>query len=427
MATSLTNRAIKRIWNIFSSPRSPSDFQNGLGTYYRPDRVRKTYANAKTTINAICNRIALDVADAVIEHVRLDETGRYLETIQSDLNNCFCLEANLDQTSVAFKQDIVMSMLDEGAIAVVPVYTDNNIYTTDSYKIYSLRVGRITEWFPDKVRVSIYNEETGKRQEVIVEKRAAAIIENPFYSVMNEPNSTVQRLNRKLALLDAVDEQSSSGKLDLIIQLPYVVKGETRKAQAERRRVELENQLTGSKYGVAYTDGTEKITQLNRPIENNLMKQVEYLTNLLFSEMGMTPEILNGTADEKTMTNYKSRIIGTILNTIVEEFRRKFLTTTARSQRQSIIYYLDPFKFIPPSVLPDYADKLTRNEIVTTNEIRQAIGMRPSTDPNADILRNKNLNAPAEMMMPIEQEPFPEEINNNVEMEEPMTYGEQGL
>ena len=382
----------KNAWNAFFSRDPTPIFDNsGNSSSYRPDRYRPTRGNERSIITAINNRIAIDVAAIPIRHVRLDEDGGYLNTIDSGLNNCLNLEANLDQTGRAFIQDAVLSMLDEGCVALVPTVTDVNPDYTDSYDIYEIRTGKITEWYPKKVKVEVYNDNTGRKQQIIRPKRKVAIIENPMYSVMNEPNSTMQRLIRKLKLLDAVDEQSSSGKLDLIIQLPYVVKTETRRQQAENRRKEIEEQLTGSKYGIAYTDGTERITQLNRAVENNLLKQVEYLTSMLFSQLGITQTILDGTADEKTILNYRNRIIEPILSAIVDAMKVRFITKTARTQGQSISFFMEPFKLVPVSEIAEIADKFTRNEIMTSNEIRQIVGMKPSRAPQADELRNKNL------------------------------------
>lgn len=383
----------KNAWNAFFNRDPTPIFDNsGNSSSYRPDRYRPTRGNERSIITAINNRIAIDVAAIPIRHVRLDEDGGYLNTIDSGLNNCLNLEANLDQTGRAFIQDAVLSMLDEGCVALVPTVTDVNPDYTDSYDIYEMRTGKITEWYPKKVKVEVYNDTTGRKQQIIRPKRKVAIIENPMYSVMNEPNSTMQRLIRKLKLLDAVDEQSSSGKLDLIIQLPYVVKTETRRQQAENRRKEIEEQLTGSKYGIAYTDGTERITQLNRAVENNLLKQVEYLTSMLFSQLGITQTILDGTADEKTILNYRNRIIEPILSAIVDAMKVRFITKTARTQGQSISFFMEPFKLVPVSEIAEIADKFTRNEIMTSNEIRQIVGMKPSRAPQADELRNKNLN-----------------------------------
>ena len=385
---------VKRAWNAFLNRDPPSDKNYSYygGYSYRPFYDRKGRAIDKTIITAILSRIAVDASSITIQHVKLDENGRYDETINSDLNACFNLSANIDQTGRAFIQDIVLSMLEEGVVAVVPVDTDLNPMTTDSYKIYSMRVGTIMEWFPNHVRVRLYNDRTGEKEEITLPKRMVAIVTNPFYAVMNEPNGTMQRLIRKLNLLDAVDEQSSSGKLDLIIQLPYVIKNDLRRQQAEARRKQIEDQLTGSKYGIAYTDGTERITQLNRSLDNNLLAQVEYLTNMAYSQLTITQEIMNGTADETAMTNYYSRTIEPIVSAIVDEFKRKFLTKTARSQNQSIVFFRDPFKLVPIGTVADMADKFTRNEIMSSNEFRQVIGLKPSKDPAADELRNKNLN-----------------------------------
>ena len=389
---SLISRA-KRAWNVFLN-RDPTKYNYadiGASYSYRPDRIRFTRGSERTIVNSIYNRIAMDAAAIDIKHVRLDDDDRYIETIDSGLNECLSLEANIDQTGRAFVQDVVMSMLDEGAVAIVPVDTMGDPYL-GAYNIETMRTGKIVQWYPSHVRVSVYNDRTGNKEEITVAKRSVAIVENPLYSVMNEPNSTLQRLIRKLSLLDAVDEQSSAGKLDLIVQLPYIIKTEARRNQAEQRRKDIETQLAGSKYGIAYTDGTEKITQLNRPIENNLMKQIEYLTSMLFSQLGLTQGILDGSADEKTMLNYYNRTIEPIMSAIADEMKRKFLTKTARSQHQSIEFFRDPFKLTPVSDLAEIADKMTRNEIMTSNEIRQVIGMKPSDDPEADELRNKNLN-----------------------------------
>ena len=389
---SLFSRA-KKAWNVFLN-RDPTKYnyaEIGTSYSYRPDRVRFTRGSERTIVNSIYNRIAMDAAAIDIKHVRLDENDRYIETIDSGLNNCLSLEANLDQTGRSFVQDVVMSMLDEGVVAIVPIDTIGDPYM-GAYSIETMRTGKIVQWHPYHVRVSVYNEKTGQKEEITVSKRSVAIVENPLYSVMNEPNSTLQRLIRKLSLLDAVDEQSSAGKLDLIVQLPYIIKTEARRAQAEQRRSDIEKQLAGSKYGIAYTDGTEKVTQLNRPIENNLMKQIEYLTSMLFSQLGLTQGILDGSADEKTMLNYYNRTIEPIMSAISDEMKRKFLTRTARSQHQSIEFFRDPFKLTPVSDLAEIADKMTRNEIMTSNEVRQVIGMKPSDDPEADELRNKNLN-----------------------------------
>ena len=379
------------------------------GSYYRPDRPRFSRGNEKSIVTSVYNRIALDVSAMDIKHCRMDSDGRYLEDIKSDLNNCLTLEANIDQTGRAFMQDVVMSMFDEGCVAIVPIDTDTNPDQNGSYSIYTMRTGKIVEWFPAHVKVSVYNERRGRREEILMPKQSVAIIENPLYAVINEPNSTMQRLIRKLNLLDYVDEQSGSGKLDLIIQLPYIVKSEARRAQANERRAEIEKQLTGSKYGIAYTDGTEKITQLNRPVENNLMKQIEYLTNMLYSQLGITQAVLDGTADEKAMLNYYSRTIEPIVLAITDEMKRKFLTKTARTQNQTITAFRDPFRLVPVNDIAEIADKFTRNEIMTSNEIRQKIGMKPSDDPKADQLINSNISQPEDESMTEEYEDYPEE------------------
>ena len=400
---------LKHAWNAFINNRDPTASYRdiGPGYSYRPDRPRLTRGNERSIITSVYNRIALDVAANDIRHVKLDEDDRFSEIIDSGLNNCLALDANIDQTGRAFIQDAVMSMLDEGCVALVPIETTFNPQQTGSFDINTIRTGKVLDWYPKHVRVSVYNERSGKREEIVLPKDTIAIIENPLYAVMNEPNSTMQRLIRKLNLLDAIDEQSSSGKLDLIIQLPYVVKTEARRQQAEARRKDIEMQLAGSKYGIAYTDGTEKITQLNRSVDNNLMKQIEYLTSMLYSQLGITQAVLEGTADEKTMLNYYSRTIEPIIAAIVDEMKRKFLTKTARTRRQSIVFFRDPFKLVPVDNIAEIADKFTRNEIMTSNEIRQKIGMKPSKDPKADKLINSNLNQPEENEQPtppIEQE-----------------------
>lgn len=400
---------LKHAWNAFVNNRDPTATYRdiGPGYSYRPDRPRLTRGNERSIITSVYNRIALDVAANDIRHVKLDEDDRFSEIIDSGLNNCLALDANIDQTGRAFIQDAVMSMLDEGCVALVPIETTFNPRQTGSFDINTIRTGKILDWYPKHVRVSVYNERSGKREEIVLPKDTIAIIENPLYAVMNEPNSTMQRLIRKLNLLDAIDEQSGSGKLDLVIQLPYVVKTEARRQQAEARRKDIEMQLAGSKYGIAYTDGTEKITQLNRSVDNNLMKQIEYLTSMLYSQLGITQAVLEGTADEKTMLNYYSRTIEPIIAAIVDEMKRKFLTKTARTRRQSIVFFRDPFKLVPVDNIAEIADKFTRNEIMTSNEIRQKIGMKPSKDPKADKLINSNLNQPEENeqpMPPIEQE-----------------------
>lgn len=382
---------LKHAWNAFRN-RDPTTYNYGESYNYRPDRPRLTRGNERSIVTSIFNRIALDVSNVEIKHCRLDENGRFVEEIDSGLNNCLNLEANLDQTGQAFIQDVVISMFDEGCIAVVPTETSLDPKVTKSYDIFSMRTGKIVEWYPDKVKVRLYNDRTGKKEDLVFPKFMVGIIENPLYAVINEPNSTMQRLVRKLALLDVTDEQTASGKLDLIIQLPYVIKTKARRDQAEDRRKQIEEQLANSKYGIAYTDGTERITQLNRSVENNLMKQVEYLTSMLFSQLGITQSILDGTADEKTMLNYMNRTVEPIVSAITNELKRKFLTKTARSQLQSISYFRDPFKLVPVNDIAEIADKFTRNEILTSNEIRQIIGMRPSSDPKADMLINSNIN-----------------------------------
>ena len=384
---------LKHAWNAFMNRDPPIVEYKDLGyvSSYRPDRMRFTRGNERTIVTAIYNRIAVDCASVTIEHVRLDENGRFIEQINSGLNNCLTLEANIDQTHRAFIQDVVQSMFDEGCVAIVPVETEVNIKKANSYDILQLRTGKIIEWYPRAVGMMVYNEFTGQKERVIFPKDKVAIVENPLYSIINAPNSTMQRLIRKLALLDVVDEQSSAGKLDMIIQLPYIIKTEQRRQQAEARRKEIEMQLANSKYGIAYADGTEKITQLNRPLENNLMGQIEYLTNMLYSQLGITKEILEGTADEQTMLNYNNRTIEPIVSAIVDEMKRKFLTKTGRSQNQSIIFFRDPFKLVPVSQIAEIADKFTRNEVMTSNEIRQVVGMKPVDDPNADRLKNANM------------------------------------
>lgn len=402
----------KNAWNAFRNREPTKVFQDiGYGYSYRPDRFHLTRGNERSIVTSVYNRIALDVAAIDIQHVKLDAEGRFCDVVQSGLNNCLSTEANLDQTGRAFIQDAVMSMMDEGCIAIVPVDTDDDPDDTTGYQILSMRVGRIRDWYPKHIRVELYNEETGRKQDIVVPKSTVAIVENPLYAVINEPNSTMQRLIRKLNLLDAVDEQSSSGKLDLIIQLPYVIKTEARRKQAEKRRKDIEQQLAGSKYGIAYTDGTERITQLNRSLENNLMKQIEYLTSMLYSQLGITQSILDGTADDKTMLNYYNRTIEPIIAAIVDEMKRKFLSKTARSQNKSIKFFRDPFKLVPVADLAEISDKFTRNEIATSNEIRQVIGWKPSDDPKADELRNSNLSQPNES--PIREERDTGGINQN--------------
>lgn len=388
---------LKSAWNAFTN-RDPTPLYGTMGTGYtsRPDRPRLSRGNEKSIVTSVYNRMSLDVAAINIKHCRLDENERYIETINSSLNECLSLEANIDQTSRSFLQDVVISMFDEGAVAIVPVDTDKDPNLTNSYDILSMRTGKILEYRPRHVQVRVYNDRTGQKEDVWMPKSQVAIVENPLYAVINDPNSTMQRLKRKLALLDVTDEQTASGKLDLIIQLPYVIKTEARRQQAEDRRKDIEMQLSGSKYGIAYTDGTEKITQLNRSVENQLLKQIEYLTNQLFSQLGMTQSILDGTADEQTMLNYYNRSIEPIISAIVDEMKRKFLTKTARTQGQSISAFRDPFKLVPINNIAEIADKFTRNEILTSNEIRQIIGMKPSDDPKADQLINSNISQPTE-------------------------------
>lgn len=391
-------------WNAFLNNKDPTyNYGSGTGYYYRPDRPRLTRGNERSIVTSVYNRIALDTAAIRINHCITDKNGRFSEIKESRLNACFNLEANIDQTGRAFIQDVVLSMLDEGCVAIVPVDTTFNPKVTGSYDIESMRTGKILQWYPDKVKVRVYNDCTGNKEDIVLPKSAVGIIENPLYAVMNEPNSTMQRLIRKLSLLDVTDEQTASGKLDLIIQLPYVIKTEARRREAEKRRTEIEQQLAGSKYGIAYADGTEKIVQLNRSLENNLMKQIEYLTAMLFSQLGITQSILDGTADEQTMLNYYSQTIEPIISAIVDEVKRKFLTKTARSQNQTILFFRDPFKLVPVNNIAEIADKFTRNEIMTSNEIRQIVGMKPSDDPKADQLVNSNLNQSKEELTQIEE------------------------
>ena len=389
---------LKHAWNAFTN-KDPTPYYSsysGGSSSYRPDRPRLHGGNERSIVTSVYNRIAMDAAAVSIRHIRTDDNNQFLETINSGLNTCFNLEANIDQTGRLFLQDAVMSMLDEGCVALVPIDTTMNPLLTNSYDIQTMRTAKILQWTPTHVQVRVYNDKTGLKEDVYVAKSTVAIIENPLYAVINEPNSTMQRLIRKLNLLDSIDEQSSYGKLDLIMQLPYVIKTEARQQQAEKRMKDIEQQLSGSKYGIAYTDGTEKITQLNRPIGNNLMGQIEYLTSMLYSQLGITQSILDGTADERTMLNYHNRTIEPIVSSITDESKRKFLTKTARSQNQSITFFRDPFKLVPVNDLSEIADKFTRNEILSSNEIRQIIGMKPSADPKADELRNKNLTTPVD-------------------------------
>ena len=402
---------LKKAWNAFRDRDGTmnsiyNDYYNKYppyvnysnGSSYRPDRIRLSRGNERSIVTSIFNRIALDVASIDICHCRLDKNDRFKETIDSTLNNCLTLESNIDQTSRAFIQDIVISMFDEGCVAIVPVDTIKDPKKTNSYDIVTIRTGRIVTWYPKHVQVELYNDNTGNKEQITLPKSMVGIIENPLYAVMNEPNSTLQRLIRKLVLLDSIDEQSGSGKLDLIIQLPYIVKSEARRQQAEQRRKDIESQLKGSKYGIAYTDGTEKITQLNRPLENNLMKQIEYLTSMLYGQLGITQEIMDGKADDKTMLNYYNRTVEPIVSAIVDEMNRKFLTKTARSQKQSILFFRDPFKLVPANELAEIVDKFTRNEVMSSNEFRQIVGRKPSDDPKADQLINSNISQPTERL-----------------------------
>ena len=415
MAETLGSR-IKRAWNAFVNNRDPTvHYYEAQSFSYggRPGRPKLTTGKERTIINAIYNRIAMDAAAIDIRHVRLDDSGRYSEDIDDKFNQCLTVEANLDQAGRAFRQDVYLSMLDEGVVAIVPVETTSDPRFSDSYDICQLRTGKVVQWYPQHVRVRLYNERNGKQEEILLPKQMVSLVENPFYAVMNEPNSTLQRLIRKLNLLDAVDEQVGSGKLDLIIQLPYVVRNEIKKTQAETRRQSIETQLAGSKYGIAYIDGTEKVIQLNRPVENNLLKTVESLTSMLYSQLGVTEEILNGSADEKTMLNYNNRVIEPVVSAFVDEMKRKFISKTARSQRQSIMFFSDPLRLVPVSQMAELSDKLTRNEIVTSNEIRQSMGMKPSKDPKADELRNSNINHPDEK---IKMNPSKEEAPSETEV-----------
>lgn len=391
----LMNR-LKNSWNAFRN-RDPTIFYNepGMSYTYRPDRVRFSRGNERSIVTSVYNKIAMDVASVDIRHCQIDKNGRYTEDIDSDFNRCLTLEANIDQSHRAFRQDIVMSMFDEGAVAIVPIEAKGDPTLSTSFDIRSMRVGKIVEWFPRSVKVEVYNDQTGKKEKIIMPKKSVAIVENPLYSVINEPNSTMKRLIRKLNILDAIDEQSGSGKLDLIIQLPYAVKGELKEQQANKRRDSIIDQLKGP-YGIAYIDGTEKVTQLNRPVENNLMKQIEYLTNLLYSQIGITPSVMDGTADEKTMLNYNNRTVEPIVSVIVDAMKRSFISRTAMTQGQTIMAFRDPFKLVPINNIAEIADKFTRNEILTSNEVRQIIGFKPSSDPKADKLINSNIAQPKE-------------------------------
>ena len=387
---------LKNSWNAFRN-RDPTIFYNepGMSYTYRPDRVRFSRGNERSIVTSVYNKIAMDVASVDIRHCRIDKNGRYTEDVDSDFNRCLTLEANIDQSHRAFRQDIVMSMFDEGAVAIVPIEAKGDPTLSTSFDIRSMRVGKIVEWFPRSVKVEVYNDRTGKKEKIIMPKKSVAIVENPLYSVINEPNSTMKRLIRKLNILDAIDEQSGSGKLDLIIQLPYAVRGELKEQQANKRRDSIIDQLKGP-YGIAYIDGTEKVTQLNRPVENNLMKQIEYLTNLLYSQIGITPSVMDGTADEKTMLNYNNRTVEPIVSAIVDAMKRSFISRTAMTQGQTIMAFRDPFKLVPINNIAEIADKFTRNEILTSNEIRQIIGFKPSSDPKADQLVNSNIAQPKE-------------------------------
>lgn len=417
MELSFSSR-LRHAWDVFRNREPTYDYRDtGPASSSRPDRIRLSGGNERSIVTSIFNRIALDVTSITIKHCRIDENGRFKESINSSLDNCLNLEANIDQTGRAFMQDVVMSMLDEGCVAIVPTDTTLDPITTTSYDIQTMRTGKILEWYPNHVRVRVYNEKTGKQEDIKLPKSMVAIVENPLYAVINEPNSTMQRLMKKLVLLDAVDENTRSGKLDMIIQLPYVIKSDARKSQAEKRRKDIEEQLKGP-YGIAYIDGTEKVIQLNRPIENNLMTQIEYLTKLLYSQLGITEEILNGTANEQTMLNYISRTIEPIVSAIVDEMKRKFLTKTARSQNQTIQFFRDPFRLVPVNDIAEIADKFTRNEILTSNEIRQIIGMKPSNDPKADKLINSNLNQPENFTEKIQQDQTDQE---DVPQQEPVS------
>jgi hypothetical protein len=391
---------LQHAWNAFMNKDPTTNYGYGNSSGISPTRIRLSRGNERSIVTAVYNRLALDTAAIGIKHIRLDKDGRFMDVIDSGLNECLTVGANIDQTSRAFIQDVVMSMFDEGCVAIVPVDTTLNPKATSSFDVNTLRTGKIVNWYPKYVTVRVYNEETGNKEDVILPKSMVGIVENPFYAVMNAPNSTLQRLIRKLVLLDDIDEQSGAGKLDLIIQLPYTIKSQARKAQAEERRKDIEMQLAGSKYGIAYTDATEHVTQLNRSLENNLMKQIEYLTNLLFSQLGLTQSIMDGTADEKTMLNYYDRTVEPIISAIADEMKRKFLTKTARTQGQSIKFFRDPFKLVPVSEIAEIADKFTRNEIASSNEIRQVIGWIPSKDPKADELHNSNISEPSDEKTP---------------------------
>lgn len=403
----------KNAWNAFSdknSDRYRAYDSTEVSYGRRPDRPRLTRGNERSIVTSIINRIALDVSSVSVRHVRLDENGRYTGDINSSLNSCLTLSSNIDQTHRAFFQDVVMSMFDEGCVAIVPTDTSADPRVTDSYDIYSLRVGKIVEWRPRSVKVQLYNERNGKREDVVCFKKNVAIVENPLYSIINEPNSTWQRLVRKLNILDSIDEQSGAGKLDLLIQIPYSVRSEARKKYAKERRDEIENQLVNGKYGIAYIEGTEHVIQLNRPVDNNLMKQIEYLTSMLYSQLGISQAVLDGTADEKAMLNYTSRTIEPIISTIVDEMKRKFLSKTAISQGQSLMFFNNPFKLVSVTEIAGIAETFTRNEIASSNEIRQVIGWIPSDDPEADKLKNSNISQPKTASNPVTPEEPKEEI-----------------
>lgn len=418
LITSLADR-FKNAFNAFAN-RDPTKYTDlGMSYGYRPDRLRHYGGSEKSIVTSIMTRIAIDAAAIDIQHVQLDKNGRFLKEIDSGLSNVLGLEANIDQTGREFIQDAVYSMLDEGVIALVPIDTSFDPDKTESFDILTMRTGEIIQWYPEHVKMRVYNDRTGKKEELTLHKRSVAIIENPLYQIMNEPNSTLQRLKRKLALLDMTDEQTASGKLDLIIQLPYVIKSESRKKQAESRRKDIEMQLTGSKYGIAYTDGTEKVIQLNRSVDNQLMSQIESLTSTLYGQLGITDEVIKGTADEKTMLNYYNRTIDPIVSTIANNCERKFLSKNARTRKQAIRYFRDPFKLVPIDNIAEIADKFTRNEIMTSNEIRQVIGMKPSDDPKADKLINSNLNQPPEEMAPMEGDYAEESLDEGYGYEEP--------
>ena len=429
MELTFTSR-LRKAWNAFSKNRDPTDVRYhdmGMGYVYRPDRPRFSRGNERTIVTSVYNRIAMDVAAIAIKHCRIDENDRYIGDIKSGLNECLSVEANIDQTGRSFIQDVVMSMFDEGVVAIVPVDTSIDPTTSTAYDILTMRTGKILEWFPAHVKVRVYNDRTGKKEDIVLPKRSVAIVENPLYAVINESNSTMQRLIRKLNILDAIDEQSGSGKLDLIIQLPYVIKTDARRQQAEARRKDIEDQLSGSKFGIAYTDGTEKITQLNRPVDNNLMKQIEYLTNQLYSQIGMTPAVLDGTADEKAMLNYNNRTIEPIISAIVDAMIRSFLSKTARTQGQTIKFFNNPFKLMTVKEIAESADSLGRNEIVTSNEFRQVLGFKPSNDPKADELRNSNLNHPEdETPTATEQAPM-EQTEQSVDNAERQNLGDMPI